>query len=335
MSCPACGAAGVVLHPDLQDRLFGVAGRWRMRRCEIARCGTAWLDPAPHPDDLWKAYQAYYTHEDDGAPPRVPGSRGQQAWAAWKLGYPMPGGLVARLAGATMLLQPRRRERALSTRLQLPFVRGGRFLDVGCGSGRQLRAMHALGWQVLGLEPDAMAVERARQDGHEVRQGDLLSARFEADSFDAVSMLHVIEHLVEPARQLQECRRILRPGGRLVLVTPNVDALGHRWFGPDWRGIEAPRHLQLYSLASLQHVVHAAGLAVEHAATRSAGAARMLRISASLARARRRGEARASGRGSRLGDLRWRLLGSAERALVAAGLPLGEELVVVARRHGG
>lgn len=331
-SCPACDGAGRVLHAALEDRLFGVPGKWRMRRCEVAGCGTAWLDPAPHPDDLWMAYREYYTHEDD-ATPRVPGSLGQQAWAAWKLGYPRPAGITAWLAGLAMLLQPRRRERALSTRLHLPFVAGGRFLDVGCGSGRQLQAMRLLGWEVQGLDMDAAAVARVRQLGLEVRQGDLLAASFAPASFDAASLLHVIEHLAEPARQLAECRRILRTGGWLVLVAPNIDALGHRWFGPDWRGLEPPRHLQLHSLAALTQAVRDAGFAIEHATTRSAGAARMLRLSASLRRARRQGLARASGRGSRLGDLRWRLLGSLERALVAAGLPLGEELVVVARKR--
>ncbi|MCK9537975.1 class I SAM-dependent methyltransferase [Dokdonella sp.] len=329
--CPACGSAGCTLHPELADRLFGTPGNWCMRRCTERGCATAWLDPAPHPDDLWMAYQAYYTH-DENQPPRLPGTLGQQVWAAWKLGYPMPEDGLARLAGAAMLLQPRRRDRALSARLYLPFVPGGRLLDIGCGSGGQLRAMRTLGWDALGLEPDAAALAAARQQGLEVHAGDLTTVRFEADSFDGLSMLHVIEHLPEPAWQLAECRRILRPGGRLLLVTPNVDALGHRWFGADWRGLEPPRHLQLYSPSALAQAVRAAGFEVEQVHSRAAGAARMLRISAQIRAARRRGQAHLDPRRRRLADLRWRLLGLLERSLVALGRPCGEEIVLLGRR---
>lgn len=331
-TCPVCGSVGRVRYDDLADRLFGAPGRWRLRVCQAPACATAWLDPAPHPDDLWLAYREYYTHAADaGKEARALRSGAQQAWAAWQLGYPLPRG-ASRWQGWLLQLQPARIDRASSARLHLPFVAGGRLLDVGCGAGDQLRRMRAFGWDVSGLEPDAQAVAAAQAAGLDVRHGDLLSLRWPDAAFDAVTMVHVIEHLVDPQRHLLECLRILRPGGRLVVITPNVRSLGHRCFTRDWRGLEPPRHLQLYSPASLRRTLHDAGLEVERLRTRARGSARLLRISAQLRQARRGGQARLAPRTRGAARWLWRIPGGLERLLVALRFPLGEELVAVARK---
>lgn len=332
-ACPVCGGTGRVRYDDLEDRLFGAPGRWRLRCCEARGCATAWLDPAPHPDDLWLAYREYYTHAaDTGKEARALRSTAQQAWAAWTLGYPPPPRRSARWQAYALLLQPARIDRASSARLHLPYVAGGHLLDVGCGAGNQLRLMRAFGWEVSGLEPDAQAVAAAQAAGLDVHHGDLLSVRWPDAHFDAVTMVHVIEHLVDPQRHLLECRRILKPGGRLVVITPNVQALGHRWFARDWRGLEPPRHLQVYSPASLRRTLHDAGLEVERLRTRARGSARLLRISAQLRQARRAGQARLIPRTRGAARWLWRIPEGLERILVALRFPLGEELVTLARK---
>jgi SAM-dependent methyltransferase len=79
------------------------------------------------------------------------------------------------------------------------------------------------------------------------------------ETYDAVTMSHVIEHLHDPVSALQEVRRILKPGGTLWIVTPNVESIGHRRFGVNWRGLEPPRHLVLFSGASLAEALDRAG----------------------------------------------------------------------------
>lgn len=331
-SCPVCGGAGDVRYQDLEDRLFGAPGRWQLRACDVRRCATAWLDPAPHPDDLWLAYREYYTHAPEiGRKARAMRSIAQRSWAAWKLGYPPPPGR-SRWQAYALLLQPARVDRASSARLHLPFVAGGRLLDVGCGAGNQLHSMRAFGWDVCGLEPDSQAVAAAQATGLDVRQGDLLSVRWPDAHFDAVTMVHVIEHLVDPQRHLLECLRILKPGGRLVVTTPNVQALGHRWFARDWRGLEPPRHLQLYSVTSLRASLQQAGMEPERLHTRARGSSRLLYTSAQLRTARLNRQARLHPRARGAARVLWRLPEAAERALVALGFPLGEELVGIARK---
>jgi SAM-dependent methyltransferase len=139
----------------------------------------------------------------------------------------------------------------------------GRLLDVGCGNGQFLAQMQKLGWEVMGVELDPEAVRIAEERfGLRVFQGTLEEARLPDGSFDTVTMNHVIEHVPNPIGLLAECRRILRPGGKLVVVTPNIESLGHRLFREAWRGLEVPRHLYIFSPRALQECAERAGLKV-------------------------------------------------------------------------
>jgi SAM-dependent methyltransferase len=89
-------------------------------------------------------------------------------------------------------------------------------------------------------------------DGIQVREGGIEQWAGEPDSFDAVTMSHVIEHVHDPLADLADAFRLLRPGGLLFIDTPNIDALGHQIYGPHWRGLEPPRHLVIFNVKALQ-----------------------------------------------------------------------------------
>jgi SAM-dependent methyltransferase len=72
-------------------------------------------------------------------------------------------------------------------------------------------------------------------------------------------MGHVLEHVPDPRALLAECRRIIKPGGRLVSITPNVSSWGHQIFGPHWLGLDPPRHLHLFTPASLRRLAQDTG----------------------------------------------------------------------------
>ena len=145
------------------------------------------------------------------------------------------------------------RSAAATPRAYLDDMAPGTLLDVGCGSGGYAAAMQARGWNVRGTELDPMAAQAARaKHGIAVDVGELADIGYPDGAFDAITARHVLEHVQEPVGFLAECWRILRPGGRLVVVTPNVDSLGHRHFAERWRGLEQPRHLFLYRSASLR-----------------------------------------------------------------------------------
>ncbi len=103
------------------------------------------------------------------------------------------------------------------------FRRGGRLLDVGCGEGSFLKLAQRRGWDVAGTELSSYAAEYASKSlGVCIFCGELGDAGFTDNSFDVVTMWHVLEHVCDPKNYLKEIHRILRPGGLLVLAVPNV-----------------------------------------------------------------------------------------------------------------
>jgi SAM-dependent methyltransferase len=133
-------------------------------------------------------------------------------------------------------------------------------LDVGCGKGSFMLRMREHGWNVEGSEVDADGVEYARSiNGLTVHLGNLENINFPDNTFDVVTSNHVIEHVHDPIALIQECLRILKPGGKLVLATPNMDSFGHRYFERNWTHLDPPRHLRLFTQKTLRECAEKAG----------------------------------------------------------------------------
>jgi len=127
-----------------------------------------------------------------------------------------------------------RRRLATIARLRGKPPRQIRLLDVGCSRGQFIAAAVELGFDAEGIEPAPHIAAAAKAAGLKVRQGLLQEQGFREQSFDAVTLFEVVEHLKEPRALLAECRRILRLGGVLALSTGNtaswtVAAMGARW----------------------------------------------------------------------------------------------------------
>lgn len=265
-NCPICGAPSKVHHQALEDRVFGATGTWTMLRCTAPACGMHWLDPMPTTAELAKAYTTYYTHRHDNRASPHSGlarriySEIVAGYLRHRFGYYRDAAAM-RFSVCWPLIHffPLRRQLEERGVMHLPCIPGGKLLDVGCGSGERLHRIQQIGWDAQGIDfdPDAVAVAKAR--GCRVQCGSLEEMRFPDASFDAITMNHVIEHLCDPQASLHECHRILKPGGRLAIATPNIESWGHVRFGPNWRGLEPPRHLHLFSGTSLRRALSAAG----------------------------------------------------------------------------
>ena len=329
--CPLCGAAGEEAHAGLRDRLFGVPGEWDFKRCAGARCGLLWLDAAPPPAELLGVYADYHTH---AAPPER-ARRGRRAYEALRRGYQ---GLcfgrpdataLERALGALLFLHPGRRADADFDAMYLSARPGARALDVGCGSGRVLRALAAMGWEARGVDFDPAAVAAARAQGLRADAGGLDQQGFAPESFDAVTASHVLEHVEDPESFLRACARVLAPGGALVVVTPNGRSLGHRAFGGAWRGLEPPRHRHVFTRAALLRLAQRAGLPRPEVRVTIRNARGIHSASRALRAAERSGAPRAAATAPGLRSELWQL-GAWLLSLLAP--ELGEELVLLARR---
>ena len=251
----------------LEDHLYGAPGRWSLRRCDDPACDRAWLDPAPAPVDLPLVYERYFTHAER--------ERSRTLRLLDRL-HSLLSILPARASG----LARARRDIQSMFLAELP---PGRLLDVGCGAGRFLAEMRRRGWQTQGIDVDAAAIEWAKSKHRlEVEVASLEEAAFAPHSFDAVTASHVIEHVEDPTAFVRECMRILRPGGRVVVTTPNLSALGFTTFGAAWAGLDPPRHLNLFTLESLRRCAEAAGAREPRVVSSAANAAVVFATSSSL-----------------------------------------------------
>ncbi len=122
-----------------------------------------------------------------------------------------------------------------------------------------MKLMQEWGWQVEGVDFDPEAIENARRKGLTVHAGSLAEQAFPDESFDVVVMSHIIEHVHDPIAFLRHANRLLRPGGRIILATPNAWSLGHRLWEGDWVSLATPYHLFIFNPLALARVLHEAG----------------------------------------------------------------------------
>ncbi|HLT30643.1 MAG TPA: class I SAM-dependent methyltransferase [Myxococcaceae bacterium] len=140
------------------------------------------------------------------------------------------------------------------------------FLDVGCSVGYMIAAAEKLGMQGAGTDISHDAVAAARSRGLDARHGELEAIPFDDQSFDLVSLRHVLEHTAYPERALAEVRRVLRPGGLALIAVPDLhywkgdrQRMTYRYFRPDDLGRQ---HYVYYSELSLERLLEQHGFHV-------------------------------------------------------------------------
>lgn len=143
----------------------------------------------------------------------------------------------------------------------LPSVR--RFLDIGCATGRLLSHMKSLGWETAGVELCAESADYGNKThAVNIHSCDLFQANFPSEHFSTVHASHLIEHVDNPKKFVDEVARILLPGGVFVCVTPTIDGFQSRLHGKQWRSA-IPDHVTLFSKKTLRDMCTQAGLKVE------------------------------------------------------------------------
>lgn len=317
-NCPLCDSLGEQLYSRLHDRLFGAPGEWSISRCPNTDCGLLWLDPRPLEDDIYKAYATYYTHSSPGAVRRL-----RSRLTSTMLGLMV--NVVTSLSGLS-------KERRDVTDMHLNDLSPGRLLEIGCGDGEFLDRMKGCGWMVEGVDFDAQAARAAKEKfGIEVKVGRLEEIGYPEGGFDAITLRHVIEHVFDPIATMCEVSRILKPGGTAVVITPNAGSIGLRTFGTNWRGLEPPRHIQLFTPNTLDSVARKSGL--ETVRSYSTGVHAWIILSASMLLAENKSECLLNTSKPSVGIiLRALVMHYREARLNKSAQRDGEECVLVARK---
>jgi SAM-dependent methyltransferase len=267
--CGLCGCAGELCYPELQDRHFDAPGTWTHLMCP--RCHLIWLSPQPSPASLPALYSDYYTHARPEAEPLVVRAITRGIPAAIQDYGDIVADPAERNLGRLLSWFGPLAELGRRGTMGLSGSSRGTLLDFGCGDGAYLRHMRSLGWRVAGFEQDPRAAQVARETlGEDCIHLDLADAKAAApDGYDVITLSHVIEHLLDPIATLIDCAACLRPGGKLVIATPNTESRGHRHFGRNWLHLDPPRHINLFNAGSLTEVTRRAGFRVVSVASPS------------------------------------------------------------------
>lgn len=228
--CPLCGGSDFDVVLQTHDRVMRTSDeQFRLVRCR--GCGLLRVYSQPDSATLSASYASDY------APHVRPGLSG---WAKGVL--------------------ERRSVRMLQEYVGAP----KQVVDIGCATGDLLLAVRRAGNpHVTGVETGAGAAESARQRGLDVVTGDLVSASFSSGSFDTALVSHTLEHVGDPVAFLAEVRRILKPGGAVLLWLPNVDSVEARIWRRYWIGYDVPRHLTTFSTGTLGRALRSTGFTVQ------------------------------------------------------------------------
>lgn len=228
--CCVCGRTDATIWRVATDNLLDGSEAFTDLRC--TGCGTARLQPRPAVEAMGRYYNetTYARAEDEKS----------------ELGRRLDN-FFARQADRAM--------EAIGDG-----ILRGKMLDVGCGDGRFLSAMTGHGWQGEGIETDAIAASLARRrSGSVVHETPLEATNLAERSFDLISLLHVLEHVPNPRATLSTARRLLRPGGTLLLALPNAGSAEAALFRSLWYPLDLPRHYWGFTPRSLARLVEECG----------------------------------------------------------------------------
>ena len=219
--CPVCHSEEQTLFLRVRDHFLS-GEDFNISHCTA--CGFRFVTPRPGADEIGRYYQSEeYISHDTGRK-----------------------NLITRIYTIARYFSIRGKFRIVKSRLA-----GGKILDIGCGTGEFLRYCKSKGFSVTGVEPNEKARSFAR-DQNDIPVSDDLAGVFEKDeTFDCITMWHVLEHVHELDLTLCRIRDMLTPGGTLIVAVPNSNSPDAAEYGSFWAAWDVPRHIYHFTYDSM------------------------------------------------------------------------------------
>ncbi|MEP0805298.1 MAG: class I SAM-dependent methyltransferase [Chloroflexota bacterium] len=142
--------------------------------------------------------------------------------------------------------------------------RGSRLLEVGSGMGHLVGQLEDT-FETFGVDINHWAVKKSKEvvNTSQLQTASAQELPFTNHSFNVVIIKHIVEHLPDPQKAIQEIGRVTEPGGTLILATPNLDSLLKPWKGDRWIGYQDPTHISLKPPAQWISYIEGAGFAIQ------------------------------------------------------------------------
>jgi len=136
----------------------------------------------------------------------------------------------------------------------------GRILDIGAGTGDFLSVVKQNGWQIIGVEPSDKAKAIALKKEVPFVED---TAELESQSFDVITMWHVLEHVPNLDNQIKELKRLLKPNGSLIVAVPNFKSFDAKHYGAFWAAYDVPIHFWHFSKKAIKSLFEKEGMELE------------------------------------------------------------------------
>ena len=233
LKCINCGNDNFQNMYTTQDRHYGIKGDYTIVRC--IQCDLHFLNPMPTPEFLDNAYpQTYYSYQD----------------------FYIKESFLHKIYNKFIV--------NMSTKDPV-FKNPGTILDIGCGSGRFLYQMKLEGWKTFGVEISKSAADLGNKlENLNIFNGEIIDAKFDAESFEYVRSNHSFEHIHNPLEVLAEIHKVLKKDGKLFIGVPNINSFNAYFFKKYWWYLGVPVHTYSYSVKTLSEILEKSGFVVEN-----------------------------------------------------------------------
>lgn len=248
--CPVCGSKKTRFLFEGKDKLLRVPGRFNLFKCK--NCKAIFLNPQPSDKELEKYYSSdkYYS---------LKGIDNSTKKIKFKLFL-------------YNLYFNKENNRNLLKIIFQPFkfiirgteiTKGKKLLDIGSGTGQFLYEMKCLGVKGYGIEPGEFNEEEAKKNGLKIKKGYLKKGMYTKESFDIITINHVLEHVRNPSEIINESRNLLKKEGLFIVGVPNTRSLSRKIFKKNWLAYDVPRHLINYSDKNLSELLKKNGFKIK------------------------------------------------------------------------
>ena len=222
--CPWCDSEKTQMHLWVKD-CFLTGEAFEIHEC--LKCGLLFTEPRPDSNHIGKYYQSekYYSHKENKS------------------------GFIPKIYESVKKVNLKHKRKLASKGMKV-----GTMLEIGCGAGDFLHEMEQKGWNCTGIEPskEAKAIAKNRVKANILNPEDL--ATLKDESFDLITMWHVLEHVDNLKDEVRHLQRLLKKGGRLVLALPNFKSTDAEYYREYWAAYDVPRHLNHFCRESINNI---------------------------------------------------------------------------------
>lgn len=219
--CPICGSTSFVDYMEVKDNSIS---KETFKIIQCSSCGLRATSPRPEDKDLGRYYESedYISHSDTNK------------------------GVINFLYQKVKSITLKKKEKMISS-----FNTEKSLLDIGAGTGDFMIYCKSKGWKVSGLEPDINARNKAIEKGLENVKDIPGLFTLPENSFGIISMWHVLEHVSELNKYMEQLHKLLQDNGRLIIAVPNPDSPDAKKYKEFWAALDVPRHLFHFSKSNI------------------------------------------------------------------------------------